>query len=52
VTGITLHENRTFIHNLDLILSNVSQTAALTTNPAATAASPNELAQVGAGAVA
>jgi hypothetical protein len=45
-------ENCTFVHNTDLILSNISQAA----NPAATAASPNELspkllAQVGAGAV-
>jgi hypothetical protein len=31
------------LHNTDLILSNISQIAALTNNPAATATSPYEL---------
>jgi hypothetical protein len=53
---IILGENCTLVHDADLILGNVSQTAALATNPAATAASPHEfsselLAQVGAAAV-
>jgi hypothetical protein len=56
LTVIALHGNCTLLHDTDLILSNISQTAALTTNSAATAASPNELtpkllAQVGTAAV-
>ena len=54
---VILGESCTLLHDADLVLSNVSQTAALTTNPAATAASPSELspellAQVGATALA
>ena len=45
----------TLLHDADLILSNISQIAALTNNPAATATSPHEfspklMAQVGAAA--
>jgi hypothetical protein len=55
-TVIILGEICTLLHDTDLILSNISQTAALTANPAATAASPSELspkllAKVGAAAV-